>query len=148
MHYRYALKIESPGILVAAHQRAAQWYEDNGLILDAIHHAFLADDYEHAAHLLEFVWAELDLSYHAGPWFKWAKRLPQEMILAHPLLCLGVAWSLVSEGDFTGGEPYLEAAETYVNRYLNSDEDHGSCTLAYGSCRSALSTGLHRIGAS
>ncbi|GAB5426394.1 MAG: LuxR C-terminal-related transcriptional regulator [Crocinitomicaceae bacterium] len=117
------LNREAPESIAIIHQRVAKWYEDNGYVLDAIYHAFLADDYEHVVHLLELVWADLDLSYHAGPWFKWAKRLPQEIILARPLLCLGFAWSLVSEGDFVSGEPYLDVAEKYVNHYRTNNEE-------------------------
>jgi len=35
------------------HRRAAQWYEQNGFIAEAIHHALKAGDQERAARLID-----------------------------------------------------------------------------------------------
>src|SRR3712207_4520056 len=50
---RGRLKREAPEQLVESHHRASVWYEENGLIAEAIGHAFSASDYEHAARLVE-----------------------------------------------------------------------------------------------
>ena len=35
------------------HSRVSQWYEDNGLEIEAFHHAAAANDIERAEHLIE-----------------------------------------------------------------------------------------------
>ena len=42
-----------PHLLPDLHRRASRWYEQNGLIFDAIRHAQLANDLDRAAQLLE-----------------------------------------------------------------------------------------------
>jgi LuxR family transcriptional regulator, maltose regulon positive regulatory protein len=44
------------------HISASQWYEDNGLEIEAIHHALVAEDFERAASLIELSWRAMDRS--------------------------------------------------------------------------------------
>ncbi|MCA9913981.1 MAG: helix-turn-helix transcriptional regulator, partial [Anaerolineae bacterium] len=108
------LKREAPEIFTSIHQRASRWYEEHASMPDAIRHAFLAQDDPLAARLLELVWSEMDLSYQSAKWFKWAKQLPEDVLLAQPVMCLGYAWALVNQGDFQAGERYLQMAENFV----------------------------------
>ncbi|GAB5426449.1 MAG: LuxR C-terminal-related transcriptional regulator [Crocinitomicaceae bacterium] len=113
------LKRDTPDIFVAVHQRAAQWYEDNGLMVDAIHHAEQANDNALLARLLELVWSEMDLSYQSARWFRWANQLPEPIILSRPVLCFGYAWALINQGDFQSGEQYLQQVESYADNNLS-----------------------------
>jgi LuxR family maltose regulon positive regulatory protein len=40
---------EQPDLVPTLHQRASEWYEQNGLTADAIRHALSAEDFERAA---------------------------------------------------------------------------------------------------
>jgi LuxR family maltose regulon positive regulatory protein len=68
------------------HGRASRWYEEHRYPSDAIHHAFLQEDFERAALLIE---------QHCLPTFyrgetttilNWLERLPEEMIRTRPLI--------------------------------------------------------------
>jgi LuxR family maltose regulon positive regulatory protein len=97
------------------HRRASRWYEQNDLPADAIQHALLAKDFDRAANLIERVWLAMDLSYQSAMWLRWAQQLPAELIRAHPVLCLGVAWALLNGGELEAGEAWLRAAERWID---------------------------------
>ncbi len=50
---RYRLKETAPNRIPALHQRASQWYENNDLKDEAVHHALKGGDFERAERLVE-----------------------------------------------------------------------------------------------
>ena len=50
---RQRLRQTQPESVPTLHTRASEWYEQNGLIDEAIEHALRAEDFERAAHLIE-----------------------------------------------------------------------------------------------
>ena len=75
----------------ALHLGAAAWCRAQGLIEDAVEHAFAAGDGETVAQLLvehdrEFVWGGQITQFLA-----WLRRLPSELLLQHPSLPAGGA---------------------------------------------------------
>lgn len=97
------------------HRRASIWFEQNDLLADAIRHAFTAKDFERAADLIEKVWLEMDLSYQSATWLTWAKALPEEIIRARPVLCVGCAWALLAVGEIENSETRLRDAERWLD---------------------------------
>ena len=114
---------EQPEGIAALHQRASQWYEDNDSTADAVHHAFAAGDLAHAAQIIELAWAEMDRSRQAPEWLSWAKRLPEELIHARPVLGVGLAWAFLDTGDMEAAETWLQIAE----RSLETTTDSCCC---------------------
>ncbi len=101
------------------HRRASEWYEQNGLRIDAICHAFSAKDFERAADLVELAWQAMDKRIQYTIWLGLAKTLPKELICVRPVLSAGYAWSLLQVGEFDEAEVYLRNAE----RWLESTTD-------------------------
>jgi LuxR family transcriptional regulator, maltose regulon positive regulatory protein len=99
--------------------RASMWYEKNDLPSEAIHHALAARDFERAATLIEQVWLAMDLSYQSVTWLGWVKVLPDDLIRARPVLCLGYAWALLNGGELEASESHLRDAE----RWLEPSDD-------------------------
>jgi LuxR family transcriptional regulator, maltose regulon positive regulatory protein len=93
------------------HQQASVWYERNGMRSDAIRHALAAEDFEHAAGLIELAWSTIDIRYQSSTWLGWVKALPDEVIRARPVLSAGYAWALLSSGDLESSESRLHDAE-------------------------------------
>lgn len=50
---QHRLRLTESELLPELHRRASQWYEGNGLIAEAVHHALAAQDFWRAAHLVE-----------------------------------------------------------------------------------------------
>jgi LuxR family maltose regulon positive regulatory protein len=81
-----------PGAAAGLHRRAAAWYEQQGRLGDAVHHAQEAGDHELAARLIERVMEELIWWRSEGATLaRWLAALPQDALCARPRLSLGRA---------------------------------------------------------
>ena len=70
------------------HIRASVWYENNGLELEAFHHAAAANDVEHAARLMERGVMPLHFCGAVAPVLNWLESLPTTVLDARPSLWL------------------------------------------------------------
>ncbi len=96
------------------HRCASLWFEQHDQPADAIRHALAAEDFDRAANLIERIWLEMDLNYQSAAWLNWARQLPDDLICAHPVLCLGYAWALLNGGELEASEAWLRAAERWL----------------------------------
>ena len=105
------------------HRRASQWFNQNGYKNEAVDHAFLARDFDHAAQLIEDI-AELDWDRaRESRLFQWIKNLPDENIDANPKLCIFYARELFKSGQLDDAENRLQAAEQILDTKDFSDSD-------------------------
>jgi LuxR family maltose regulon positive regulatory protein len=92
--------------------RASVWYEDAGLIEEAITHALAGEDLERAATLIERNAIHQMIHYRkeaalAG----WLDALPDELVQSRPWLCVYLAWTRYWMGQREQVEACLRAAE-------------------------------------
>ena len=77
------------------HIRASQWYEDNGLEIEAFHHAVAANDVERAERLIEGKGIPLHFRGAVTAILDWLESLPQDSAGCQALVvgdvCLVVA---------------------------------------------------------
>jgi LuxR family maltose regulon positive regulatory protein len=87
-------RLTESAMLKALHGRASNWFEQEGLIDEAIRHALLANDLDQTVGLMERGFRDvLDRS----DWQRmesWLHRLPEELIQARPWLLMIRAWYL------------------------------------------------------
>jgi LuxR family maltose regulon positive regulatory protein len=107
---RHRLEIESDDI-AQLHARACQWYADNGLPADAVHHALAGSDWETAASLVIKASGDLLKRGEAVTLLNWLRALPEKMVLADPQLCLEYSWPLILTEQIDAAESYLDRAE-------------------------------------
>jgi LuxR family maltose regulon positive regulatory protein len=93
------------------HQQASKWFEQNGLLPDAIHHAIKSEDLNHAARLVEMIWPEMDQSFQTGLWLEWFNQLPEEITRDRPVMLVAYCWAVLSDGQLEKGEASLKQAE-------------------------------------
>jgi LuxR family maltose regulon positive regulatory protein len=93
------------------HISASVWYEDNGLEIEAFHHAAAANDVERAARLLEGKGMPLHFRGAAAPVLKWLESLPTTVLDAMPSLWVAYASALLFVSQLSGVEQKLRAAE-------------------------------------
>jgi LuxR family maltose regulon positive regulatory protein len=93
------------------HHRASEWYQQNGFADDAIDHALHAEDFERAARLIEemseIVWGRGEHNKLG----RWLDKLPADLILLKPQLCILHAWILFTNGQQEAAEQRLQATE-------------------------------------
>ncbi len=93
------------------HIRASQWYEDNGLDIEAFHHAAAANDVERVERLIEGNGIPLHLRGAVTAILNWLASLPIAILDARPSLWYRYASVLLIIGHTTGVEDKLQAAE-------------------------------------
>ncbi|MCJ7703084.1 MAG: tetratricopeptide repeat protein [Anaerolineales bacterium] len=104
------------------HSRASEWYEQNGFADEAIEHALQGEDLERAAGLIELAWPAMDESFQLATWLGWGKTLPDELIRARPVLCVGYAWALLNAGEFEAADARLLDAERWLEPTADMSE--------------------------
>ncbi|MBU3916372.1 LuxR C-terminal-related transcriptional regulator [bacterium] len=113
LHQKIAPSTEDEGLNVAdLHLRAGQWCENNGLEIEAFHHAVAANDVEYAARLIEGKGMPLYFRGAVAPVLNWLKSLPETVLNAKPFLWTTFASVQLVSGQPTGVEKMLQAAET------------------------------------
>lgn len=103
------------GVDVAAlHRRASQWFEVNGLLLEAFQHAVAAHDIDRAAFLVEGNDMPLHFRGAVKPVLDWLTALPTHELDAHPNLWIAYASAQLFTGQLGEIEPKLRAAEALL----------------------------------
>ena len=108
---------EMPGL----HRRASEWFEAHGERSEAIHHAIGSGDFAWAAELLERTIPEMRKHRQEALFRNWMEPIPEEAVLARPLLTVAYVGVLVSLGDFTGVEDRLREAERRLSDVANPE---------------------------
>jgi ATP/maltotriose-dependent transcriptional regulator MalT len=93
------------------HRRASQWYEDQGLSIEAFHHAAAAQDVERAVRLVEGKGMPRHFRGAVKTILDWLESLPKTVLDARPSLWVRYASLLLVNGQTTGVEEKLQAAE-------------------------------------
>ncbi len=112
------------------HQKASIWFEENGLALEAFHHAAAGDDIERAERLVEGEEAPLYFQGTIAPVLNWFKRLPKTIMDSRPSL-----WVIYASASTLTGHPskvieeMLGAAES---RLVNADLPNEQIDDLYG----------------
>ena len=99
-----------PNEVPVLHVRASEWFEQNGLIDEAVDHALAAQDSERVARLLEGAAREvLFTRFEPYTLLGWLAAVPAGFIAARPALGLAEAWGLVMTGQRKAANDRLDA---------------------------------------
>ena len=94
------------------HTRAAEWFERDGWVAEAIRHALAAKDWERAVRLIaQTADATAFTSGQLNTVFGWLQVLPPAVLRAQPRLSLTRAWMLLNAGSIEAVEEHLVDAE-------------------------------------
>ncbi len=108
------LVTEQPDLVPILHYRASEWYEENNLTADAIHHALTGGNFNRAAELIERALPVMRQSRQEATLLGWLKALPEEMLQNHPVLNVNYAGTLMQNGQFDGVEARLRDIEQWL----------------------------------
>jgi LuxR family maltose regulon positive regulatory protein len=104
------------------HLRASQWYEENGLEIEAFHHAAAAHDVERAERLINGQRFPRHSHGVATAIVKWLASLPTTVLNARPSLWWRYGSLLLVIGQTTGVEEKLQAAEDALEGIKAADK--------------------------
>jgi LuxR family maltose regulon positive regulatory protein len=117
---RYYLQYTNPELEPELHLRACTWYEQHGMIVEAVTHALASGSMERAANILEehawsLIW-QLDDSLI----YCWLTQLPASFFTTRPALCYLQAWTLYARADIEGSGQALKQAESLWQEVKNN----------------------------
>jgi LuxR family maltose regulon positive regulatory protein len=104
--------------------RASQWHEENGDLGAAFHHAISAGNFVRAAGLAEAAWQGMEESFQTAAWLGWVKKLPEEVIRVHPVLCTLLGQAFANAGEPEASELRLQDAERCLDGSDVANEAH------------------------
>jgi LuxR family maltose regulon positive regulatory protein len=105
------LRENEPENVLTLHRRASEWLEQNQLIIEAIDHSLVGEDYPRAAHFVENIGPDMMMRSDFDQLEKWLDAMPQELVESWPWLCIIKAWMCQRWARINEGEKYLQAAE-------------------------------------
>jgi LuxR family maltose regulon positive regulatory protein len=108
------------------HLRACQWYEANGMEVEAFQQATLANDFPAAIRLIAGQGMPLYFRGQTAPVVQWLSSLPQSTLNSSPSLWTAFAWSLLFCGQPSQVEEKLSGAEAALQI---KPQDHSTDTL-------------------
>ena len=111
----HLLRRSQPNLVPELHRRASRWYEQNGLLDEAIKHALAAQDFEGAAHLVEGDAEEILARGEVSLLVGWVEALPEELMRSRLGLCIPYAWALFLTGRLEDAEERARDAERAAN---------------------------------
>lgn len=149
--YQSAPSLTSPpsegkegGLVAELHHRASVWYEENGLELDAFHHAAAANDFERTERLIAGEGVPLYFRGAGMAILKWLEALPTTVLNARPSLWVTYASALLTAGQHTAVEEKLKAAEAALPD--NESEDNAQDLIGrIASMRATLAIIQHDV---
>ncbi len=122
------------------HVRASQWYEDNGLEIEAFQHAAAANDIERAERIIEGKGIPLHFRGAVAAILNWLASLPKTVLDAKPSLCVRYATLSLVAGQTTGVEEKLQAAEAALAAALQGAEPDNKTRDLIGQIAAARAT--------
>lgn len=117
---RYRLQRTYPERESELHLRACIWYEQHGMIVEAVTHALASGSMQRAADLIEehtwsLIWQQNDSVVYS-----WLTQLPESVFTTRPALCYLRAWILYARADLEASEQALEQAEDLWREQKNN----------------------------
>ncbi len=126
-----------PSSVPELHIRASQWYEDNGLDIEAFQHAAAANDIDRAERLMDGRGIPLHFRGAVATIVDWLESLPKSVLNARPSLWWRHAAMLLVFGQTTGVEEKLNAAEAALQK-TGVDEKNRSLVGQIAAARATL----------
>ncbi len=105
------LQQRDPALLREIHARASQWFEQRGLLIEALRHAYHAHDTEAAVHLVERADLPIRSMSFINTLQHWMDELAADVLLGHPRLLLLGCWALVAAGRWRDAQGWLGRLE-------------------------------------
>jgi LuxR family maltose regulon positive regulatory protein len=119
---RQRLRQTQPNRLPDLHRRAGTWFEQQGLVAEAVQHALAADDWERAARLIEQSALLAVVRGQVHTVLGWLNRLPEALVRMRPLLCIVHATALMYSNHLQAAEARVQDAERCVQAETPEDQ--------------------------
>jgi len=119
---RHRLTEKSPTALTEYHLVASEWFNNEGLVTEAVNHALAAQDWERVARLIGDASEALRQRGEIATLTHWIQSLPNSVHHVHPALCLTYARALIDVGQLSNAEVYILEAEHWLESHAQAND--------------------------
>jgi LuxR family maltose regulon positive regulatory protein len=113
------------------HRNAREWYQQNGLMSEAMYHGTAEGNFDQVANLIE---QNFTAVMEHRDWIsltRWLDALPTTVIQSRPWLCVAYAYILLDTEDTRMVPHHIQQAVTALNNGTAKDADHIHCYIDY-----------------
>ena len=110
-----------PERLEVLHHQVSDWFEQNGMFMEAIQHAFAIPDYETAARLISSLAPEYLKRAELVTLRRWLAGLPEPVIWNEPRLCLTQVWLLLDSNLQIDAQNYFDRLGSFLESNLRGE---------------------------
>jgi len=96
------------------HQRASQWFAGQGMVFEAVEHAFAAQDYRQAVHLIELHALDIVSQGYVKTVERWFRALPPEWQSRTQRMNIALAETYLLRSNYKMAHHYLTQSEASV----------------------------------
>jgi LuxR family maltose regulon positive regulatory protein len=113
------LHLREKTVIIGLHNKASEWFNNNSMLLLAIEHAIVTENFEKSIQLLgEIVETMWKNGQHTAI-IRYGDLLPDELVKKNADFCLYYAWILIIAGQIQKAEPFLVSAEIITMQIIN-----------------------------
>lgn len=102
------LRQRDPHLVREVNSRASQWFEKQGFLIEALRHAYYADNIEAAAQMLERADLPIRSMSFINTLQRWMDQLTPDVLLNHPKLLMLGCWALVATCRWRDAQAWLD----------------------------------------
>jgi LuxR family maltose regulon positive regulatory protein len=119
---RHRLAEKSPTALIELHSVASEWFNNEGLVTEAVNHALAAHDWERVARLIGDASESLRQRGEIATLTHWIQSLPDAVHHFHPGLCLTYARALIDVARYADAETFILEAEHWLEDHAQAND--------------------------
>ena len=108
---KHELELAEPELVAELHRRARAWFEAEGSVADAVHHATAGGDLDAARELVARHWNDWFNQGRLGTVERWLESIPRPLVIADPRLCVARAWLALDRGGLEEAGGWIDAGE-------------------------------------
>lgn len=102
------LSERDPQLVRQVHARASQWFETHGWLIEALRHAYHADDLQAAARVVERADLPIRSMSFVSTLQRWMNQLAPEVLMTHPRLLVLGCWALAAVCRWREAQTWLD----------------------------------------
>lgn len=103
------------------HRQVSDWFEQNGMVMESIQHAFAIPDYAAASRLIASLAPEYLKRGELVTLRRWLESLPESVIWNEPRLCLTQIWLLLDSNLQIEAQNYFDRLGTFLEKNLRGE---------------------------
>jgi LuxR family maltose regulon positive regulatory protein len=105
------------------HQRAFRWYEQNGMVAEAIEHGLTAADYANVVRVAESAALPMIVQAHVRTVEGWLQAIPPAYIEKSPKINLAYAWMNLLRSMLVQALPFIERLQAFFSKAETDTSD-------------------------